>query len=761
MASKEIEFKIKVIDESGKVLDKTTQSIGQAEEAIKKLNDQAKNVAYGSEEWKKLTGAAKDIESQVGKATARTEGLGASLAKAEGPIGGAVQGFQGMVQGAKAFIATPLGAVIGVIGAVVAAFTKAIKNNEDAMDSVTKIFSIFGGIVRPIFAFIENVAVVALDKLAQGLEFVSGLFGDSGAQAAKFTEALDDAEDAEKNLAVTRAETNKQLAESREILSDTNSSYEERVKALNKIKAAESAQSKQEVANKRELLRLAQEDIKLNGRSEEAVQKLRDAKIALAQTEQDAAAKQRLFNKEQKKLDSERQADVDAAQKEAEAKAKEYQANRKAASDKIRSIEQANILASIKDEEERDKKSAELAKANAIREMKDMKLTKQERAKLLEETEEQYQLKLTEINDKYTKQREAKEKEDAAKAKAQAQQLAEFLADTDEEQQALKIQKEKDAAAELLLLYKDDATKQQEIKAASAARIQAIQDEATKKLRDTRQKDLEAAIADESYSFDQRRAMLETASVEIEARTDLTEKQKTEILKQYAAQRQAIDMAELQGKVDIANASLDLAAQVGGFLSEVAGENKKLQIAGLVIEKAAAIGGIIANTAMANAKAVAAFPVTFGQPWVGINTASAAISIATTIAQSAKAISEINAADTENDKADNPPAPTGSKFANGGLLTGPSHQNGGILTPMGELEGGEFVVNRASTASFLPLLEQINSMGVGQNSNQGNLSSQAENGQMGGSPIIKTYVVASDVSSQQEADKRISDLARL
>ena len=28
-------------------------------------------------------------------------------------------------------------------------------------------------------------------------------------------------------------------------------------------------------------------------------------------------------------------------------------------------------------------------------------------------------------------------------------------------------------------------------------------------------------------------------------------------------------------------------------------------------------------------------------------------------------------------------------------------------------------------------------------------------------PIIKTYVVASDVSSQQEADKRISDLAAL
>jgi hypothetical protein len=52
-------------------------------------------------------------------------------------------------------------------------------------------------------------------------------------------------------------------------------------------------------------------------------------------------------------------------------------------------------------------------------------------------------------------------------------------------------------------------------------------------------------------------------------------------------------------------------------------------------------------------------------------------------------------------------------------------------------------------------------MGVGQEKSQGNLSSMAENASMGGAPIIKTYVVASEMSSQQEADKRISDLAML
>lgn len=51
-----------------------------------------------------------------------------------------------------------------------------------------------------------------------------------------------------------------------------------------------------------------------------------------------------------------------------------------------------------------------------------------------------------------------------------------------------------------------------------------------------------------------------------------------------------------------------------------------------------------------------------------------------------------------------------SKLAEGGLLEGPLHSQGGI--PVGatgiEVEGGEYVVNRASTSKYLPLVEAIN-----------------------------------------------------
>ena len=53
------------------------------------------------------------------------------------------------------------------------------------------------------------------------------------------------------------------------------------------------------------------------------------------------------------------------------------------------------------------------------------------------------------------------------------------------------------------------------------------------------------------------------------------------------------------------------------------------------------------------------------------------------------------------------------KFAQGGVLRGPSHAQGGIPTPFGEMEGGEAVINKRSTAMYKPLLSAINAAGGG------------------------------------------------
>ena len=95
----------------------------------------------------------------------------------------------------------------------------------------------------------------------------------------------------------------------------------------------------------------------------------------------------------------------------------------------------------------------------------------------------------------------------------------------------------------------------------------------------------------------------------------------------------------------------------------------------------------------------------------------------------------------------------------GGVLQGPTHQMGGIATPFGELEGGEYVINRASTMMFRPALDRINALGGGTVDYQAQgFAPQSATSER---PIFRTYVVASEMSSQQELDRIIKDRSKI
>lgn len=166
-------------------------------------------------------------------------------------------------------------------------------------------------------------------------------------------------------------------------------------------------------------------------------------------------------------------------------------------------------------------------------------------------------------------------------------------------------------------------------------------------------------------------------------------------------------------------------------------KQKKLQYALAVIDGAKTVTSILAqypkfDGGIAMAAALIA---------AGITTGAALLKIKQTTFDSSP----------YQDKPATEKAGPGSTYAAGGILQGPSHDMGGIRTAMGELEGGEFVVNRRATMNFLPLLNQINASGQ-------TPAAETTNPQQ---PIIKTYVVASDMTSQQEANAKLSALARL
>jgi hypothetical protein len=217
------------------------------------------------------------------------------------------------------------------------------------------------------------------------------------------------------------------------------------------------------------------------------------------------------------------------------------------------------------------------------------------------------------------------------------------------------------------------------------------------------------------------------------ANTELNEFQKTEIRQKYADARKNITEQEIatekaaqQAKVDLQLAYLDLFSQFGSTLQALAGKNKSLQIAGIVIEQAAAIGKIVVNTGIANAKALAVSPLTFGQPWIAINTISAGLSIATSIAGAAKAIQQINSVNTNN------PSPTG-----GGA--------GGSV-------GGAGAAPTAPTVAATQAPQIQSGQGI-------NASSQIAQTLGTQKDVVKAYVVSGDISSQQALDRRTSRAA--
>jgi len=232
--------------------------------------------------------------------------------------------------------------------------------------------------------------------------------------------------------------------------------------------------------------------------------------------------------------------------------------------------------------------------------------------------------------------------------------------------------------------------------------------------------------------FAEQRAILSEMEATDLANEELTEFQKTEIRKKYADQRIAIsdseiatERAAMQAKHEINMAYLGLFEQFGNLLGQIAGKNKGLAIAGVVISQAAAIGQIIANTAIANAKSVAASPLTVGQPWVAINTISAGLSIASTIASAAKSIQQINSAGQSSSGG-------GAQSAGGGasLPTPPSAPTvSAVQAPQIQTQGGNNPTQQLGetlTAAKAPL---------------------------------KAYVVSGEVTSQQALDRRTSRAA--
>ena len=255
-----------------------------------------------------------------------------------------------------------------------------------------------------------------------------------------------------------------------------------------------------------------------------------------------------------------------------------------------------------------------------------------------------------------------------------------------------------------------------------------------------------------------------------------------------------IKVTEKAAKVDekTLEKSVKAYSDLGSSLVEVAGENEKLngiRKAGEAITRAAAIAESILNLQKAisvvtegkltiakllGTKATIASTVATGAeatveaaailPAVGLGAAKQTklpfplnvIAVVATLALLGKIMGKFEKGGVISD---------GKKFADGGMVHGASHANGGVKFAVGgrvnELEGGEAVINKRSTAMFRNQLSSMNQAGGGVKFADGGLMSSpqfteaqfgannqsAMMGAMGGQR--KVVVVEADITDSQ------------
>lgn len=764
MADKEVGFTLKV---NG--TDKAVKSINDVEQALVELQKEAKTMDLGSAEFEKVQGEMRKAQAQLKEFRADTKkvkevkdqftdmgsGIGNSMNLAEDSLrafGIESKGLSTIVQVSNAIITATNGiraaseskveqsvARKAIVEKAAAMATKTWTAIQAAFNAVLAMNPI-GLVVIAIAALVAGIVLLwsPIKKLTDNFKFLGdavdyvwGLMRDfaswisGGAiddaatnktreNADKIAEGFNNIESAQ-NVAMRKGEEYithlKNMGASEEVIvAKQKELANQRIDAARKVVLAYQA--------------LIDAGKKLTDEEQESFKKaqatMREGKLAI-QAIDDAATKERLEKQK-------------AASQKAAAEHKAYYENLKgitkeANSNAIKILEEAFLL-SIQDQRKREEATLALATKSSI----DILAAK---AKAIFESGKLDKAKNDAI--------EALAGEALAIEKRAAEQLSNMRAKWDaedlakkQEADAKKIADEKKTADELYNLMISQRDFETSLMADKVAQEE--------QLRQNKYNDDIAALQKlytDKETLNQMILLLDQEYAIESAR----------IAKENADEKIAIAQAAYEAKMNIVNAEIELLAGLGRFLTEISGKSKALAIAGLLMEKAAAIGHIIVNTMIANSKAIAASPLTAGMPWVAINTAAGILEGALVVASTVKAINEIrNSGKGESSSSEGGGTPSkASKFSQGGSVRGPGTGISDSIPTM--LSDGESVMNANTTKMFGGILSTLNQAGGGKP------LEGVEN--QGGQSILKAYVVSSEMTSDQEKNKKIKDLARI
>lgn len=630
----------------------------------KELNGLNTATEQGRKRFDELSASLKENNERIKELDQGAGDFKTSVGDYPDLLGDVQGGFKGLITTAKAFIATPIGLVVGALAAAFGLVQNALNRSEKTTNKLRRAFAPLEGVINLVLKGLEPLGEFLIDGIVKGFELASkaasfftdaladGLdflgFDDAANSVREFKQEVEEAGGAAIKLADAEAKLREELRKQeriqlefqrraeklRQIRDDESKSIEERIEANRQLGQVLQEQSTRELEIANLALSVIDQRIKMEGETTELLDERAEALTKVAEINERITGQEseQLVN-----LNSLRKEQNDLAQEQLELKRQE--------------------------EEERlkiEKEAAEKREENLIvlndrlRELEDFRRNQSFEAQLkgLEDDKKIFDLKSQQEEENFKSELEAlKEQEDRLEENTEltAEERAIQKADLDlakEEAEAEHNQRLLDIEKEF-----DDKRLEQE------KEFQKENIDVTKTGQKAVSGVLESVNNSVSNFYDKRIKSIED------------QLKKGQINEEEAAkqiQKLERDKAFDQWRVD----------------------KKKFQL-----QKIQDLAGVGIDIARAVTKSTAATPLTFGQPFGGAAIALGAIQTAAILSRKA------------------PPPPS---FAEGGtVINGPSHAQGGqdIYVGgrrVGNMQGGEglFVTKREATANALSFMNE-------------------------------------------------------
>lgn len=567
--------------------------------ALKKLKTAEEDLAKAN---KQLNDANKETTGHFSK-------IKQGISEIPGATGAAGKGVQSLSAQFKALLANPVVLIIALIVGALTLLYKAFTSTADGADKMEQIFSGLGAVIDVIRDRILKIAG-AIAKFLTGdfkgaiqdaKSAVSGL-GDEIAEefqkAADATKKLQEVEDAMRDLGVSRAKLNRDLAATKEILTDENATFAEKKKAIEEVRVAEGKQTEQELANAKKKLDAIKAKNALSDISDEKAQEEADAQAAVYALEEKSANDIRSLNKQSRAIEKQEAAKAKEEKQKRDEEEKKRRQELVEFTNKLTKLQQDNELALLKDGYEKELKTLSNRIADEKRQnqlaFQDKKITKEQQVQLDAALDIQANLQRAAIEEK-------RNKDTATKEAAFQKELSDIsnktrIAGIKDGRQSELVQLEigyQEKLAQAIEKHKDDNAKLAQVKTAidEQYRAEKTAKEAKFKEEDDKKK-LEVDIATQEKIFNDQKASIEAKQAAVDQEQALIQQAfDNKILTEQEYNKRVDELTEKRKKIlelETAHrkAQANEAADVLNKLSDLVG---KKTAAGKVLGIAAAL----------------------------------------------------------------------------------------------------------------------------------------------------------------------------